>query len=216
MGFIFRTRSILFIYLAQVPLFFWIVTVTVWGPSFFIRQYNMNVASASTIVGIIMIFVSIGHLGGGWFSDRLVQRSPRGRVTAAMALVGLACLLYTVSYLGSMNQLPFLIVVIGLCVGQMFFAGHFGCLVAACLDLMPPHFRGTCQSFIPLFQTGAAFMSGGITGLVSDQVGLTMALLLTELIMCVLALAIMFFAHRSYNADYEKQKSLGTYGVELV
>jgi MFS family permease len=114
-----------------------------------------------------------------------------------------------------MAKQGFWLIAVSLCVGQLFFAGHMGCLVTAGLELVPPHYRGTCQGFIPLFQMLTAFWGAAFCGLISDRLGLPMALLITMLIGCVLGCVLLLVAYRTYLADYEKQRALGTFAVEI-
>lgn len=213
--FIFKNRTILLLYLAQLPLVFFMSILATWAPTFFARQFDMNMAQVGTLMMVFMTIVCLGHFGGGYLSDRLVQGSPRGRVTAAMILIAVGAVAYTVGYGGAIAKQGFWLITVSLCIAQVFFAGHMGCLVTAGLDLVPPHYRGTCQSFIPLFQMLTAFWGSAVCGLISDRLGLPMALLITMLIGCGLGLALLLAAYRTYLADYEKQKALGTFTVEV-
>ena len=213
--FIFKNRTLLLIFLTQMPVAFFMLSLSVWGPSFFMRQFNLNMAQAAMVVGAVTLFAAPGAFVGGWLSDRLTLRSPRGRVTATLILLALPILFYSIAFLGSLAGLPIVAAAAALALGQFCYAGHWGSLIAAGLDLVPPHYRGTGQSFIPLFQTITGFWSASLSGFLSDRLGLTMAMEITMLIGCVVGCALLLAAYRTYLADYEKQKALGTFAVEV-
>jgi MFS family permease len=211
--FIFTNRTLLLIYLAQLPVAFYIMSSAVWGLTFFMRVFHLKEGSASVAGLIITLFASLGPLLSGWLSDRLVRRRPTGRILVALGLIGLLLLFHSIANIGPLMGLSFAGTIIAASLGQFCAAGQWGSLVAAGLDLAPPHYRGTCQSFLPLFQSTSAFGAAAATGAISDHWGLPVALEITLLIGTFAACAILWASLKTYPADYKKQKSLGTFAV---
>jgi MFS family permease len=214
--FILTNRTLLLIFLAQLPIVFYIYAAATWSTTFFMRTFNLNVGYAATIIGVATLFVSLGPAACGWLSDRLAHKQPSGRITASLVLLVIAIAFHSLVYLGPLVNFSLLGTVVTASVGQFCIAGHWGTLVAAGLDLVPLPYRGSCQSFFPLFQSLTAVWAGTATGFLSDRCGLALALELTLLFGFSLGFLILWFARRGYMTDYQRQKSLGTFAVETT
>ena len=212
--FIVSTRTLLLIYLVQLPISFYVYSLGTWATAFYMRSYHLDVGQATRAIGVITLFAAMGPPAGGWLSDRLTRRSPSGRITVAMLFLAAPLLFMSINFLGAAAGLPLSAVVAAGGLGQFFIAGHWGTLIAAGLDLVPPHYRGTCQSFLPLFQSLTAIWSSFATGLISDHLGLPIAMEITLLLGITTGLLTLWFARRYYLADYERQKALGSFAVE--
>jgi MFS family permease len=220
--FIFSNRTLLLIYLAQLPLAFYIMSASIWGMTFMMRTFQREAMDTAGAALAVTFFAALGPPFAGWLSDRMTGKNPAGRITVAMLFVAGILVFHSGTYLGPLAGFSFAGIVITACVGQFCCAGQWGTLVAAGLDLAPPHYRGTCQSFLPLFQSLSAFGAAAVTGYMSDhigvhvgqQYGLALALQVTLLIGAVAACGILWFARRTYMVDYERQKLLGTFAVE--
>jgi MFS family permease len=213
--FILGNRTLLLIYLVQLPISFYLYSIATWATAFYMRAYHLNVSQATRLIGITTLVATLGPPAGGWLSDRLTRKSPSGRITVAMVFLALPLLFQSVNFLSPALGLPLAAAVLAGSLGQFFIAGHWGTLVAAGLDLAPPHYRGTCQSFLPLFQSLTAIWSGAATGFISDHVGLPAAMEITLLIGLIGGLAVLLAARRNYLADHERQKSLGAFAIEI-
>ncbi len=165
-------RTLQLIYLAQLPITAYIMACGIWGPTFFVRQYQLSLAEAASAVGIITIIAGIGALAGGTLSDRVSRNNPSGRITVCLWYLAIPLLLHSVAIFGSMHSLSWPVFVVCYGAGQFFGAANWGTLVAAGIDLSPPHYRATVQSFLPLFQAIAALGAGIVSGLLSDRFGL--------------------------------------------
>jgi MFS family permease len=214
--FILTTRTLLLVFLAQLPIVFYIYAATTWSTTFFMRTFGLNVGYAASITTVATLFVSVGPAACGWFSDRLTRENPAGRITASLILLVIAIAFHSLVYLGPMMGLSLVETIAAASLGQFCIAGHWGTLVAAGLDLVPLPRRGSCQSFFPLFQSLTAMWAGGATGFLSDRCGLAAALEMTLLFGFSLGFLILWFARKGYLADYEKQKSLGTFPAETT
>ena len=213
--FIAGSRTLQLIYLAQLPITLYIMTCAIWGPTFFVREFQLSISAAATAIGIITIFAGVGALLGGWLSDRVSRNNPAARITVCLLYLAVPLVLHTVAFIGAMNGLGLAIVITCFGIGQFFAAANWGTLVAAGLDQSPPQYRATCQSFLPLFQAIATLAAGVFSGLLSDRFGLspTMLVLLVFGMVCGMLLLVLARAH--YERDAHRQRSMGEFSVEI-
>ena len=214
LGFILRNRTLLLIFLAQLPIVFYIYAATTWTTTFFMRTFHIDVGYAASLAAVATLFVSLGPAACGWFSDRLTRDNPVGRITAALVLLVIAIVFHSIEYVGPMAGLSLMGTIIAASLGQFCIAGHWGTLVAAGLDLVPLPYRGSCQSFFPLFQSISAIWAGAGTGLLSDRIGLAWAMESTLLIGFCSGFLILWVTRGGYLADYERQKAFAALAVE--
>jgi MFS family permease len=212
---ILSTRTLLLVFLAQLPIVFYIYACTTWSTTFFMRTFDLNVGYAASITTVATLFVSLGPAVCGWFSDRLTRTNPAGRITASLVLLVVGIVFHSLMYLGPMAGLSLMGAIAAASLGQFCIAGHWGTLVAAGLDLVPLPYRGSCQSFFPLFQSLTAMWAGGASGLLSDRFGIAPALEITLLAGFSSGFLVLWFARRGYMEDYERRKSLGDFAAEL-
>lgn len=210
----FHSRTLVLIYLSQAFTWLWAGAFTSWLPSFIGRAYNLNMAQAGQMVMIAFGVAIFGPPLGGWFADRMCKRHVSGRVITAVILVTLATILWTAVFVAAISHAP-----LQLCVGiwaiaQFCTAANYGCPVSAALDLQPPQYRGVSQSFIPLITNFVMFFAATVVGVISDQVGLTVALFAVMLLGHVPGGTILWLACRSYGQDREKAQALGQFVLE--
>jgi MFS family permease len=203
--FILGNRTLVLIFLAQLPIVFYIYACTTWSTTFFMRTFNIDVGYAAGLMAVATLFVSVGPAVCGWFSDWLTRGNPAGRVTAALVLLAIAIVFHSLMYVGPMAGFSLTGAVVAASLGQFCIAGHWGTLVAAGLDLVPIQYRGSCQSFFPLFQSIAAIWAGAGAGLLSDWLGLAWAMELTLLVGFSAGILILWFARRGYLTDYKRR-----------
>jgi len=208
-------RTLQLIYLAQLPITAYIMTCGIWGPTFFVRQYQLSLADAASAVGIITIVAGVGALAGGYLSDRVSRDNPRGRITVCLWYLAIPLVLHSVAVFGSMYGLSWPIFVACYGAGQFFGAANWGTLVAAGLDQSPPHYRATVQSFLPLFQAIAALFAGITSGLLSDRIGLAPTIGMFLVIGMTSGLLLLSAARMRYDADFRKKTALGTFAVDV-
>lgn len=215
LNYIANNRTLQLIYLAQLPISVYITTCAIWGPTFFVRQYQLSLADAASIVGVITIIAGMGALFGGWLSDRVSRNHPSRRVTVCLLYLAAPLVMHSASFVGSITGLSLSLVVVLFCIGQFFAAANWGTLVAAGLDLSPPPYRATSQSFLPMFQAIASLGAGVISGFLSEQLGLPWAMFTLLIIGMSGALLLLNSARKHYDADYQRRQALGTFTVEL-
>ena len=215
LGFIASNRTLQLIYLAQLPITLYIMACAMWGPTFFVRQYQLSLPAAANAVGMITIIAGLGALWGGWFSDRVSRNKPSARITVCLLYLAVPLVLHSVAILGSMHGLLWPLFVVCYGVGQFFAAANWGTLVAAGLDQSPPQYRATAQSFMPMFQALAALAAGVISGLLSDRFGLALTLEALLVIGMTGGLLLLYGARNSYDQDHRRQDALGKFTIEL-
>jgi MFS transporter, Spinster family, sphingosine-1-phosphate transporter len=215
LGYIANNRTLQLIYLAQLPIAIYINTCAIWGPTLFVRQYQLSLADAASMVGIITIVAGVGALCGGWYSDRVSRGNPGARVTVCVLYLAVPLALHSVTFIGSMRGFSLTAVVACFCFGQFFAAANWGTLVAASLDQSPPPYRASCQSFLPMFQAVAAVLAGIISGLLSKSLGLPMTMEILLVAGMLVAILILREARRHYDADYQRQGDLGAITLEF-
>jgi MFS transporter, Spinster family, sphingosine-1-phosphate transporter len=208
-------RTLQLIYLAQLPISMYMMSCAIWGPTFFVRQYQLSLADAASLVGVITMVAGMGALAGGWLSDRVSRGNPRARVTVCLLYLAVPLVLHSVAILGSMRGLPLPLVITVYSCGQFFLAANWGTLVAASLDQSPVPYRASCQSFLPMFQAISGLGAGVISGLISEQLGLPWALEILLVAGMISALILLNWARRHYDEDYQRQSALGTFKLDL-
>lgn len=209
-----RTRSLLTIYISQIFVWFWAGVFIVWLPSFIGRAYNLNMAVAGQMVMIAFGCAIAGPPLVGSFADWLFKRHVAGRLIANVIVLVIAVVFWTAVFVGANAGVALPVVMVCWCIAQFCTAGNFGLPVTAALDLTPAHYRGVSQSFIPMLGNGIGFVASPFVGILSDNFGLTLALLATMWIGFGIGAIVVGLAARSYGEDYRKSKELGEFVLE--
>jgi MFS transporter, Spinster family, sphingosine-1-phosphate transporter len=212
--YILSTRTLLLVFIVQLPVTLFIIGFVTWAPSFYGRCWNLNMAQAGQINMLAAALFWPGPWFGGWLSDKLAAGNPKGRITAALICLAIPIVLYTAGFWGGHYKINIIVVFAFLTLAQFFFSGNWSSLVAASLDLVPLPYRGTCQSLLLLFQTSVAFFAGAVIGAISDKVGLPLALWISMIVLCGLALLILLMTYKTYNRDFEKKDAAGKFELE--
>lgn len=215
LGFIARNRTLQWIYLAQVPITFYIISLAIWAPTFFVRQFALSITQAASALGLITLIAGLGAVFGGMLSDRLARGNPRARVSVCLLFLVVPLVLHSVTFLGAMQGMSLWICIVFLTVGQCFVAANWGTLVAAAIDQSPVQYRASVQSFMPLFQALAALCAGVVSGMLSDAIGLTLTLQLILLVAMLSAMLLLNAARASYDRDHRLQQRAAQYALEL-
>ena len=123
--FIADNRTLQLIYLAQLPITLYIMSIAMWGPTFLGRQYQLGLAESAAAVGVITMLAGFGALFGGILSDRLARGNPRARVTVCVAYLLVPLVLHSVTFIGSIHGLPLASAILLFGVGQFFAAANW-------------------------------------------------------------------------------------------
>lgn len=208
-------RTLQWIYLAQLPITVYIMTCGIWGPTFFVRQYHLDLATAASAVGLITMIAGVGALCGGWLSDRVSRENPRARISICLMYLAIPLAFHTIAIQGSMHGLAWPAFVICYGFGQFFAAANWGTLVAAGLDQSPPQYRATSQSFLPMFQAIATLGAGVVSGIMSDRLGLAVTLQILLAVGMIGGILLLFLARGNYYRDHRRMEALGRFDVDV-
>lgn len=170
-----------------------------WAPSFLHRSFGLEVARGNTIFGMITVVSGIvGTLAGGWLGDRFQRRSPTGYlyVSAAGFLLGAPLMILALTTTN-----------LSVCLSAIFAAELFlflntGPLNTVLINVVVPGRRAMAFA-INIFVIHALgdAVSPAIIGYLSDQWGLSRALLITP----VAVLGAAWYAFRGGRFVAEDQ-----------
>jgi MFS transporter, Spinster family, sphingosine-1-phosphate transporter len=209
--YILSTRTLLLVFAVQFPLAFITTAQTVWLASFIGRTWNLNMAQVGQAMMILVALYCLGPWFGGWLSDKLAARNPSGRITAALICCVFPVVFYSICFGGGYYKISIYMALAGFSVAQFFVSAQWGSLVTAALDLVPIPYRGTCQSFLPMCQMFMGFFAPTLVGMLSDKMGLPLALFFSNVGLCLVAVFLLLFSYKSYNADYAKKSTVGSF-----
>lgn len=214
MRYILNSPTLLLLYLAQLGVGMWTYTFTTWVPSFYGRTFHLNMAQAGQAVMIFGIFTVFGAPIGGMLSDWWAKRSSKGRVYASMFLTGWCIFFWSLTFTLALRGYGLVPVLICWCLSQPGWAGMTAAVTSAVIDVTAPHFRAFATSFVIMFQSITAFIGPGLSGAISDRIGLTQSLLIMMLTSLVSMLVLFFFAARSYTGDLKRLQQLGKFSMD--
>jgi MFS family permease len=209
------SRTLLLLLAAQLPVSFYLISWGVWSTSFFTRTFHLPASQASTAVFAAITVAAFGPPFGGWLSDRLVRKHVAGRLFIGIGALAILLVLHVALFVGSGNWISFKAAIVLASVAQFFMAAHWGALVTASLDLTPPQFRGSAQSFLPLAQGLVAFWAAALTGWISDHLGLAQAMTISVVLGVGGAIFLIISALSSYAKDDQRRKDLGEFRIDI-
>jgi MFS family permease len=205
------TRTLWLLFAVMFPMGFATTAQTVWLASFVSRTWSLNVAQVGQALTVMVALYCLGPWFGGWLSDKLTERKHSGRITAALICLILPVAFYCICFGGGYYRANMYIALGGFAVAQFFVAGHWGSLITAAIDLVPIPYRGTCQSILASCQISMGMIAPSCVGMLSDRIGLPLALLLASAGMCVVACVLLLSAFKTYDADYAKKSTVGSF-----
>jgi predicted MFS family arabinose efflux permease len=174
-----------------------------WAPSFLNRSFGLEVARGNTLFGVITVGAGIvGTLSGGWLGDYFQRRSATGYlyVTAVGFLLGAPLMLLALT---TSNLTICLAAIFG---AELFLFLNTGPLNTVLVNVVSPGRRamGFAINIFAIHALGDA-ISPAIIGSLSDQWGLSRALLITPLAVLVAA-GFAFWGGRYVGGDQVKDE----------
>jgi predicted MFS family arabinose efflux permease len=169
-----------------------------WAPSFLHRSFGLEVARGNTLFGMITVVAGIvGTLTGGWLGDYFQRRSATGYlyVTAVGFILGAPLMLLALT---TSNLTICLTAIFG---AELFLFLNTGPLNTILVNVVSPGRRamGFAINIFAIHALGDA-ISPAIIGSLSDQWGLSRALLITPLAVLVAA-GFAFWGGRYVEGD---------------
>lgn len=203
---VFAARSGNFAYLASGLQMAMPAMLIAWLPTYFGRYHDMDVKKAGLMAGMAVLAAGIGMVFGGGLADRLSRNHPQRRALVPAAYSALTALVLIAAF--SLPPGPLGLGLIFL--GALFAAAQGGCSSAIVCDVTHPGVRATVAATMTLANNLIGLAPGPlIVGMLSDLLGLKLALTLTP--MMALAAAVFFvLASRSYVADAARNAARGT------
>jgi len=172
-----KNRTYLLICLSQSIGTFTVGGLAAWMPSYFVRTFDISVARAGFLFGLVTVLAGLaGSFGGGWAADWLHKRTRRAY--------------FVVGYISFFLSVPFGVGAIltsdlNTCLAMMFFAEFFifaysGPYHAAIVETVPVTMRSMAfaLNIFVIHALGDA-VSPFLLGVVSDAAGLPVAIFIS-------------------------------------
>jgi len=180
-----------------------------WLPTYLGRYHDMDVKRAALMAGVAVLASGIGMIFGGGLADRLSAAHPRRRVLVPAAYSVLSALILIAAFALPPGPLGLGLIFLG----ALFAAAHGGCSGAIVCDVTHPGVRATVTATMSLANNLIGLAPGPlIVGLLSDVLGLKLALTLTP-VMALAAAGCFILASRSYEADAARHAVNGSQGA---
>jgi len=208
MLYLLRTKTILIVLLGGAAVFIFENTFMIWGATYYARTFGMNVKEAGAVVGLIGLIACVGAPVFGALGDRIIKRSPKGRIYTAMTLAVFMFILMT----AALKVGDFRMTVILWTAAMFILPGLQINIYAVTQDLVPPYLRGMSVSLVPIFNHMCfGVWAPMIAGRLSDLYGLPYALQVLAIVSLVLCEIFFYLSLRYYMTDLNRVKALGTF-----
>lgn len=203
-----RTKTILIVLLGGASVFIFENTFMIWGATYYARTFGMNVKEAGAVVGLIGLIACIGAPVFGALGDKLLKRSPKGRIYTAMTLAVFMFILMT----AALKSGDFRTTAILWTAAMFILPGLQINVYAVTQDLVPPYLRGMSVSLVPIFNHLCfGVWAPMVAGRLSDLYGLPYALQMLAIASLVLCEIFFYLSLRYYMTDLDRVKALGTF-----
>lgn len=191
------SRTALFMSLGGAMQLAVISTMTTWLPSFFNRVHGFSTQQSGAITGMSILAFSIGAAVWGKVIDRAGISNPNRK----MHVLSVLCLATTATFCIAFGAMPVgKGQIAGIVLGGFLMSCTLGTVLSITLDVIHPAFRATAAAFTTLVGNLGIATGPFLLGVLSDQMGLQMALTVLPAFSLV---AAYFFrvASRTYAAD---------------
>lgn len=184
------------------------IGVSLWYPTFLIRTYGMSIAEVGLYYGVLMLVCgTIGTLGGGWVSGRLMQS---GRADANLRIVLVTSLLKAlpliVGPLMPSAPLALACMAVGTLIGQ----AAQGVMIAAIQDVTPNQLRGQvmaltllCVNLVGL-GLGATFIAAITDFVFRDEAAIRYSIALSGVVLLPVIVVILLTGLPLYRRKLEQ------------
>lgn len=198
---LFKVPSFALVTLAGAAMTFALGGFAVWVPSFYHRNFGMNLGQAGTIFGgVTVVSGIIGSLLGGWLSERVLRWTSK----AHFVVSGAGLLLGMPIAAGAMLAPTSTSSIVLLFFAELFLFLNMGPLNAVIVSVSQQRLRSMAfaANIFVIHALGDA-ISPAIIGAMSDRMGLKPALVWTCLALGV-AGAFCYWGTRHYDRDAER------------
>jgi MFS family permease len=202
---LFCTPTLIFTYLGSGLQLFTAYAIIAWSPSYLNRYQHLAPDKSALAAAVLLIASAIGMVLCGIFTDRIGRKSPRSKVTLAIAYcVGSCALLMT-----GMRMQPGGAQFVVVAAGVFFAAGTWGPAGAMVTNLVHASFHSTVLATLSVANNLLGGAPGPyLTGVLADRIGLLGALQLIPLVSIGAALAFAA-AWLTYERDLRRVETAG-------
>lgn len=209
--YVFSTKALLAIYLVGAAQYCVNMSIVSWAPTYFSRTFGMNVKQAGAVIAVMGLFAAAGPVIFGYLGDFLVKRSVRGRILTNMGL----SILMILCLLIALNSKNFMLVIVLWSIAWGSMSGIVTNNAAACQDLSPLYMRSSIYSLIAVCnQLIGSSIGPFLSGILSDKMGLKMALVSVATGSTAILLLSLVFCYLYFKRDIEKMRSMGTFTLQ--
>jgi predicted MFS family arabinose efflux permease len=197
------SRTLLWLCLGGAAQLIVVSAVWAWLPSFLNRVHGIAPDQAAVKAAMVVLAGAIGGVAWGVLVDRVGAERPRNKLSMLAALcIGTLLVMVPTFWLSTQPGLVDPQVQFGLILaGGFLMTCTAGPVSALVIDVVHPGVRATGSSVLALVQNLLGLAVGPfITGLLSDALGLNVALMLVPA-SCVLAAFFFLLANLSYETD---------------
>jgi MFS family permease len=196
-GTVVRIRTVVLVYSGLASLFFALNGIFFWLPTFYLREFGLEVQVGGSLTAGITLF---GVVGGTWAGGVMGERW-HGRVTGARVVVGAGGIIVgSLVFNGALFSPTLALQVISLLVAVAFMSLAIPNLQAAIADALPANQRGVGFSLLGVFITGGAF-GPLLVGAISDATGSLVRAFAILLVPMVIGGMVTMFARGTYEGD---------------
>lgn len=176
----------------------------VWMPSFMNRYYAMDADRAGLYAALMVLASGAGMVVCGMLSDRLTLRSPRHKITLAIAYCLGSCALLSIAFALPAGFLQ--LCLIG--AGMFLAAGTTGPAGAMVANLTHRSVHGTAFATLTLANNLLGLAPGPfLTGVLADRIGLAGVFQMVPLV-SLGAAAVFWYARRYYEQDVQRAAAM--------
>lgn len=176
-----------------------------WNAPFFTRSHGMTLGEVSLLMALLSgVAGAVGIYGGGWLSDRLVARDPRGRLWLKAGSVAAVVPFALVQYLAPSMTVS----IVAAAVTSALMIAYYGPILATTQSVVAPTMRAFSNAVLLLtFNLFGLGLGPWVTGLLSDALTGTFGdqalryALAIVLIPSALATLTFLFAARFQSTD---------------
>lgn len=137
-----------------------------WNAPFFARSHGLSIGEVSLLMALLSgVAGAVGIYGGGWLSDRLVLRDPRGRLWLKAGSVAAVVPFALVQYLAPSTTVS----IVAAAFSSALMIAYYGPILATTQSVVAPTMRAFSNAVLLLtFNLFGLGLGPWITGLLSD------------------------------------------------
>jgi predicted MFS family arabinose efflux permease len=201
-GTLFGSRSVVAAYVGNGLQMFVGGAMIAWLPSYLNRYYQMDMARAGAIAGVLLLVSGVGMTVCGILCDRLSRKNIRGKIWLVIGYCSLCFIVLTVGFSLPPGKLQLVFVALGMFVAAST-TGAGGAMVA---NLTHRSIHATSLATYTLAQNLIGMAPAPlVVGALADRFGLNTAMQLLP-IASVLSAMVFLYGARHYRQDIEKVK----------